>query len=106
MGWYKLKLITETEFFNEIFEEFVCEDENFSDHELWKSNSIIKLMKVSSKIEDKRIIEVGLNIILSLCKFREYGNLIDSYELESYSIEDLKEPDNALLQSILLAEFI
>ncbi|MHA2006593.1 MAG: hypothetical protein ACXABO_17230 [Promethearchaeota archaeon] len=99
-------MITKTEFFNEIFEEFVCEDNRFNNYELWKSNSIIKLMRISKEVEDKRIVGEGLKIILSLCNYREYGNLVDYYESESYSVEELKEPDKILFESILLAEFI
>jgi hypothetical protein len=99
-------LTTEIEFFNEIFEEFVCSEDLIKDNEIWKSNSIIKLMKASNGAENKCVLEDGLKIILNLCKFRENGYLQDSYKSESYSVNDLMEPDKILLESILRAEFI
>lgn len=98
-------MITETEFFHDIFEEFVCLEENLHDNELWMSNSIIKLMKASDEIESKQIITEGLKVILSLCNFRECGYLIDSYGLESHPINDLTKSDKFLMESILKAEF-
>jgi hypothetical protein len=99
-------LISEIKFFHEIFEDFVCLEETLDDNEIWKSNSIIKLMNASDEFEDKHLIAEGLKMILNLCKFRECGALIDFYESESYSISDLNEPDKFLLDSILRAEFI
>jgi len=99
-------LTAEIEFFNEIFEEFICSEDNIQDNEIWKSNSIIKLMKASNGAENKCVLEDGLKIILNLCKFRENGYLQDSYKSESYSVNDLMEPDKILLESILRAEFI
>lgn len=98
-------MISETEFFHEIFEDFVFLEETLHDNEIWKSNSIIKLMNVSQEIEDKQIIAEGLKTILNLCKFRECGELIDLYESESYSINSLTKPDKYLVKSILKAEF-
>ena len=105
MGWFKLNLITETEFFHDIFEEFVCLEEDLHDNEIWKSNSIIKLMKASDEIESKQIIAEGLKMILSLCNFRECGDLIDSYESKSHPINDLTKFDKFLMESIIEAEF-
>ncbi len=99
-------MTAEIEFFNDIFEEFVCSEDIIQDNEIWKSNSIIKLMRVLDGIENKCILEEGLKIILNLCKFRENGYLQDSYKSESYSVNDLMEPDKILLESILRAEFI
>jgi len=99
-------LTTEIEFFNEIFEEFVCSEDIVQDNEIWKSNSIIKLMRASDGIENKCILQEGLKIIINLCKFRERGYLHDPYKSESYSINDLIEPDKLILDSILRAEFI
>ncbi len=106
MRWFKLNLTTEIEFFNDNFEEFICSENNIQDNEIWKSNSIIKLMRASTGIENKRILEEGLKIILNLCKFREIGYLQDSYNSESYSVNSLMEPDKIVLESILRAEFI
>ena len=106
MRWFKLNLTTEIEFFNEIFEEFICSEDNIQDNEIWKSNSIIKLMRASNGIENKCVLEDGLKIILNLCKFRERGHLHDPYKSESYSINVIMEPDKIILDSILRAEFI
>ena len=99
-------MTTEIEFFNEIFEEFICSEDNIQDNEIWKSNSIIKLMRASNGIENKCVLEDGLKIILNLCKFRERGHLHDPYKSESYSINVIMEPDKIILDSILRAEFI
>ncbi len=99
-------MTTEIKLFNEIFEEFICLEDNIQDNEIWKSNSIIKLMRASTGIENKRILEDGLKIILNLCKFRECGYLQDSYKSKSYLVNDLMETDKILLESILRAEFI
>ena len=99
-------MTTEIEFFHDIFEEFVCSEDTIHDSEIWKSHSIIKLMKALEGIETKCILEEGLKIILNLCKFREGGYLHDPYKSESYSINDIMEPDKQILNSILRAEFI
>ncbi|MBY8984778.1 MAG: hypothetical protein KGD65_06915 [Candidatus Lokiarchaeota archaeon] len=99
-------MTTEIEFFNDIFEEFVCSEDSIHDNEIWKSNSIIKLIKASDETKNKDILEEGLRIILNLCKNRERGYLQDSYQSESYSVNDLMEQDKTLLNSILKAEFI
>ena len=63
-------------------------------------------MQISCEIEDTKIIEDGLKIILNLSKFQEGGSLVDSYESESYSVNELIEPEKKILESILKAEFI
>lgn len=105
MRWYRLKLISEVEFFHGIFEEFLCLDNQLYENELWKLNSIIKLMQASDEFEDKTMVEEGLKIIINLCKFKECGDLLDSYEIESHSISELAEPEKTLLGSILKVEF-
>ncbi|MHA2182367.1 MAG: hypothetical protein ACXAAH_13190 [Promethearchaeota archaeon] len=99
-------MTTEIEFFNEIFEDFVCSENIIQDQEIWKSNSIIKLMRGVNGIENTCILEEGLKIILDLCKFRERGYLHDPYKSESYSFNESMEPEKNLLVSILRAEFI
>ncbi len=73
---------------------------------IWKSNSIIKLMRALDGIENKCILEEGLNIILNLCNFSERGYLHDPYKSESYSSNDIVESDKVNMNSILKAEFI
>lgn len=99
-------MISEAEFFTEIFEDFVGLDDTFQENELWMSKSIIKLMKVPVKPENKKIIEEGLKDIMSLCKFKECGDLLDSYEIESFPINAFREPERRMFDSILQAEFI
>ncbi len=106
MRQFELNLTTEIKLFNEIFEEFICLGDNIQDNEIWKSNSIIKLMRASTGTENTRILEEGLKIILNLCKFRECGYLQDYYQSESYLMNDLMEIDKIVLESILRAEFI
>ncbi|UCD02042.1 MAG: hypothetical protein JSV23_03195 [Promethearchaeota archaeon] len=98
-------MISEVKFFTEIFEDFLSLDNNFYENELWKSHSIIKLMQVSDELEDKKILEEGLKIIINLCRFKECGDLLDSYEIESHSLGELAESEKTLLGSILKAEF-
>jgi hypothetical protein len=99
-------LTTEIDFFDEIFEEFICLEDIIQDNEIWKSNSIIKLMKALEDIKNKCVLEEGLKIILNLCQFKENGFLYDSFELNSYSIKDVMEQDKVILDPILRAEFI
>ncbi|MHA2283792.1 MAG: hypothetical protein ACXAC5_23355 [Promethearchaeota archaeon] len=99
-------MTTEIEFFNDIFEEFVCSEDTIHDNEVWKSNSIIKLMKSLDRIENNSVLEEGLKIILILCKFREGGSLHDPYESGSYSIKDIMGTDKVIIDSILRTEFI
>ena len=99
-------MIAEVEFFTEIFEEFLGMDNNVYENELWKSHSIIKLMHASHEFEDQKIVEEGLKIIINLCKFKECGKLLDSYELESQSINELPKTEKKLFGSILREEFI
>ena len=99
-------MISEVEFFNEIFEDFLCRDNQVHENELWKSHSIIKLMQNSVEFEDKNIVEEGLKIIINLCKFKDCGDLLDSYEQESYPVNQLIESEKTLFNSILQAEFI
>ncbi|UCC18242.1 MAG: hypothetical protein JSV62_08990 [Promethearchaeota archaeon] len=99
-------MISEVEFFMDIFEDFLCLDSNFYENELWTANSIIKLMHTFNGFEDKNIIEEGLKIIVNLSRFKECGALLDYYEKESLSINDLAVTEKTLLGSILKAEFI
>ena len=98
--------MSEVEFFHEIFEDFLRLDNKFYEDELWKYNSIIKLMKVSDDFENKALVEEGLKIIINLCQFKECGDLLDFYDVESHSIDELAESEKTLLESILKAEFI
>lgn len=99
-------MLSETEFFNDIFENFPYQYNHKYENDLWKANSIIKLMQNSDEFIDKSIVEEGLKIIINLCKFNECGDLLDLYELESYPIDQLIEPEKNLIESILKAEFI
>jgi len=98
-------LISEVEFFTEIFEDFLCLDNRLYENDLWKYHAIIKLMQASDAFIDRQFVEEGLKIIINLCKFKECGDLLDSYESESYPINDLAESEKTLLGSILKAEF-
>ena len=98
-------MISETEFYSDIFEEFIDLDNLYQENELWKSNSIIKLMQISNGDDTKNVIEKGLKIILNLCNFKECGKILDSYEIESFDIRDLIEPEKRVFDSILVAEF-
>ncbi len=99
-------MISEVEFFTEIFEDFLGLDGNFYENDLWRSHSIIKLMQSSDMLIDKDIVEEGLKIIISLYKFKECGALFDYYEIKSHPINELAESEKTLLGSILKAEFI
>ncbi|MFX1310245.1 MAG: hypothetical protein ACFE9M_07315 [Promethearchaeota archaeon] len=98
-------MISEVEFFAEIFEDFLSLDNQLYENDLWKFHSIIKLMHFADEFKDPQIVEEGLKIIINLFKFKECGLLLDSYELESYPINKLAEPEKTLLGSILKAEF-
>ncbi len=98
-----LKMLSETKFFNEIFEDFISLGENLHDNEIWRSNSILKLM---TEMDNNVIIEEGLKIILQISNFKEHGYLFDSYESESFSSGTLIGPDKILMESILKEEFI
>ncbi|MFX0037582.1 MAG: hypothetical protein ACFE9I_18330 [Candidatus Hermodarchaeota archaeon] len=99
-------MISEVEFFHEIFEDFLRLDNKFYEDELWKYNSIVKLMDISDDFENKTFIEEGLKVIIDLCKFKECGDLRDFYDVESYPVDELAESEKTLLESILKAEFI
>ena len=99
-------MISEVEFFHEIFEDFLSLDNHILENELWKSHSIIKLMLNSNEFEDKNTVELALKIIISLCSFKECGDLLDTYEHESYPVNQLVESEKTLLNSILQVEFI
>ncbi len=62
-------------------------------------------MNASDEFRDTQIIEEGLKIIINLSNFKDCGALLDSYEKESHSINELAEPEKTLLGSILKAEF-
>ena len=98
-------MIAEVEFFTEIFEEFLGMDNHLYENELWKSHSLIKLMQAADDFEDQNLVEEGLKIIINLFRFKECGDLLDSYEKESHSINELPESEKTLLGSILRAEF-
>jgi hypothetical protein len=99
-------LISEVEFFTDVFEDFLGLDGNFYENDLWRSHSIIKLMRSSDMFTDKKIVEEGLKIIINLYKFKECGALYDCYEIDSHAINELAESEKTLLGSILKAEFI
>ena len=98
-------MISEVEFFTEILEDFLCVDNHFYENDLWKYHSIIKLMNASDDFGNKEIIEEGLKVIINLYRFKDCGDLLDSYEKESHSISELVESEKTLLGSILKAEF-
>ena len=98
--------MAEVEFFTEIFEEFLGMGNHSYENELWKSNSIIKLMQTSDALIDREIVEEGLKIIINLCRFKECGALLDFYDIESYDVNELHETEKSILGSILKAEFI
>ncbi|MHA1913368.1 MAG: hypothetical protein ACW986_12920 [Promethearchaeota archaeon] len=98
-------MTVKTEILREIFENFICLEENFIENEMWKSQAIIKLMDASNVIHDKQLFEAGLMEILSLCRFKDGGHLTDSYESESCSINNLSESDKNMVNSILKEEF-
>ncbi len=98
-------MITEIEFFTEILEDFVCIGKIVKENELWRSNSIIKLMQISHEMENQEIVEDGLKIILNLSELKKCGELLDSYEKDSFPITELIEPEKKLLLSILKLEF-
>ncbi|MFW9877188.1 MAG: hypothetical protein ACFFG0_29205 [Candidatus Thorarchaeota archaeon] len=50
------------------------------------------------------MVEEGLKIIISLCKFKGYGDLSDLYEIKSHPINDLAESEKNLFRLILKAE--
>jgi len=95
-------MITDVEFFNDIFEDFIDIGEDLHDNEIWRSNSIIKLMK---ELDNREVIEEGLKVILKLCTFKKDGYLFDLFESESYSSNTLLGPDKILMESILKQEF-
>ena len=98
-------MISELKFYEEIFDDFICMMKIFQGNETWKAQSIIKLMNVSKEIENKNIIEEGLKVILTINKFVNCGDLFDSYETESYSINESFEFERQYLGSVLKAEF-
>ncbi len=104
-------MISEAEFYTEILEDFICvgnvfkEGNILKEKELWRSTSIIKLMQVSNEMENQEIIEDGLKIILNLSELKKCGELLDSYEIDSFSINELIEPEKKELMSILKLEF-
>ena len=62
-------------------------------------------MHTSDEFEDKNLVEEGLKIIINLCRFKECGELLDFYETNSQSVNELPESEKTLLGSILKAEF-
>jgi len=98
-------LIIETDFITEILEDFVCIGKSFKENELWKSTSIIKLMQISHEMENQEIIEDGLKIILNLSELKKCGELLDSYEKDSFPINKPIETEKKELKSILKLEF-
>jgi len=106
LGCYRLRLITEAEFYDDIFEDFIHLNNSIQENELWKSKSLIKLLNISNEKENNNILEDGIKIILNLCNFKESGYLLDSYESESYRINELLEFEKKIVESILKNEFI
>jgi len=62
-------------------------------------------MNASDEFKNKEVVEEGLKIIINLYRFKDCGDLLDFYELESYPINELAESEKTLLGSILKAEF-
>ena len=62
-------------------------------------------MHNSDEFIDNNIVEEGLKIIINLCRFKECGDLLDSYEQESNPVNQLIKSEKTLLNSILEAEF-
>ena len=98
-------MISELEFYEDIFDDLICMMNIFQENETWKANSIIKLMNASKDIENKKMIEEGLKIILTINNSIKCGDLSDSYETESYPINESFEFERQYLGSVLKAEF-
>ncbi len=87
----------EIEVYSDILEEYYDLDDNVDIREIWKVNSLIKLMNFSRKLNDKKMLHNGMILISSLSN----GVYKDKYNQIGKDIKSLLKPETDILDSIL-----
>lgn len=94
--------MTENDFYIHLYDDFIKINNDENQKILWKTRSIIELMKLTEGNEQGEFCENGLRIIMAL--FNHYTVYPFDVENEYFNITSLKE--HAQLISILKREFI
>jgi hypothetical protein len=92
----------EFELYADILSEFCDVDENPNAREVWKVNSIIKLMNFAKQLDDcKNIVQTGLLLIMHLAT----GKYHDDVEAYGRNLKDLLNYERDYVIASLKSEF-
>jgi len=94
-------MISEYDFYINLFDDFVETHDKENEKILWKTGSIIKLMKFTKSNEEGDFCENALRMIMLL--FKNY--IFTPYELNSYELEITSNQEREIALPILKNEF-
>ena len=87
-----LKLMTESDFYMNLYEDFIETGNDENDKILWKTYKIIDLMKISNITDTSGFMENGLRMIMLLFKHFKLVNVI--FVVMIYSTHPLMRKKN------------
>jgi hypothetical protein len=94
-------MISEYDFYMNLYDEFIETRDQENEKILWKTNSIIKLMKFTEGNEEGEFCENALRMIMVLFKHFSFS----PYELSSYNFDNKSNQDKDIITPILKQEF-
>ncbi|MFW9947630.1 MAG: hypothetical protein ACFFDX_12470 [Candidatus Odinarchaeota archaeon] len=95
-------MISEYEFYMNLYDGFIKTNNIENDKILWKMNSIIKLMKLTEERDTEEFCESGLRMIMAFFKSYQF----DSCDIKSKDFDNSSIYQKKILMSILREEFI
>lgn len=95
-------MITEYDFYMNLYDGFIKTNNFKNEKILWKMNSIIKLMKLTEGSEKGEFCESGLRMIMTLFKSYKF----DSCDIESKDFDHSSIQQKEIVIPILREEFI
>lgn len=94
-------MMAECDFYMNIYDDFIKTQNNENDKILWKTQKILKLMKLTKANDPNGFIENGLRMIMLLYKNFQ----MNSYDLCSFDLSETTPNEKEELQHILKTEF-
>ncbi|TES94365.1 MAG: hypothetical protein E3J90_12565 [Promethearchaeota archaeon] len=98
---YSLKMMSECDFYTNLYDDFLETRNDENERFLWKTRKIIDLMKVTTEKDANGFMENGLRMIMLLFKHFK----ISSCDLCSYDLFDTPFNEKEELMLILHEEF-
>jgi len=95
-------MISEYDFYMNLYDTFIKTNNNKNEKILWKMNSIIELMKLTEGSEEGEFCEIGLRMIMVLFKSYQF----DSCDIKSTYFDNSSIQQKEIVVPILREEFI